>query len=106
MEKVKMPFSSPVFHDGLNCTVRLGEEWKNKLKVGDEFIVETPEKTLTMEVTNIKVSKFSDLTEDDIKYEHEPSCRTLEGLKKEMREIYPNMTDDSVFTVVYFEVKV
>jgi len=105
MKKIRMPFSSPIFHKGLNCTVRLGEKWKSKLKVGDEFLVESEGKTWTMEVKRLLVARLKDLTDEDIKYEHEPSARTPAGLKKEMKDIYPNITDDSVFTVIYFVVK-
>jgi len=58
-----------------------------------------------MKVRKILVSRLQDLKRDDIKSEHEPSCRTLKGLKKELKKFYPTLAKDSVVTVVYFEVK-
>lgn len=101
-----MKFDKPVFHKGLNCTVRLGEKWKWRLNIGEEFLVESIDKFWIMVTRKLLVARLKDLKKSDIKKEHEKKCRTLEGLRKELKRIYgkDKITDNIVVTVVYFEV--
>ena len=103
----KMKFENPKFHRGLNCTVRLGEKWKKRLNIGDKFLVDGMEKFWSMNVSKILVCKLEKLKENDIKFEHDPKCRTVRGLRKELIHVYPNnrIGNDIIVTVVYFNVE-
>ena len=97
-----MPFRNPKFHKGVNCTARKGETWKC-LKVGETFMVEH----ISAVVVKVLRCRLKDLKDKDIKYEHDPECRTLKGLKNCLYGIYPEMMaqkKESVITVIYFSI--
>lgn len=96
-----MDFKNPVFNPGINCTVRLGEKWKNELNIGGVLSFTTGEKA---RVKFLYVCRFSDLVDTDLFYEHDPKCTTCEGLWEVLKGVYPGIQQGSVVTVVYFEI--
>ena len=90
------------FNHGINLTVRRG------IKQYDGFIrlvdTTTKRKMLNIPVIDVKYKRFSDITNDDIKVEHDPVCRTTNGLLKTMKKFYPTFDELEVCTLVYFEV--
>lgn len=103
----KMMFVNPTFHDGINCTVRLGTKWRS-LNPGDEIelvrnLKDGDGKKAT--VVKVLVSKFIDLRNSDIKCEHAPHCQgNKQLLFEDMVDIYPNkFGHSSIVTVVYFQ---
>jgi len=98
-----MDFRNPVFRKGLNCTVRFGYKWAN-LKVGEKLIFTSGQEA---RVERILVCRFKDLTDKDIKYDHDPHCRSKEGLFNCLSALYPEFARDkeqSVVTVIYFRI--
>lgn len=59
----------------------------------------------TATILETKVIPFNSLTTDLLEFEHDPSCRTKEGLYKEMCKVYPNFNENEIVTLVYFVLK-
>lgn len=99
-----MEFNNPIFHKGLNCTVRYGDKWKN-LKIGEKVIISShlPFITTAFNVKKLLVCQFYDLKREDIICEHDLNCRTLIGLFNTLKTIYPQMHKSSIVTVIYFD---
>jgi len=94
-----LKFQNPIFHDGLNCTVRQGYKWAN-LKIGETILL-NGERKATIE--KISVLRFKDVKVEDIRYEHDPKCRTTNGLFKVLSGIYPDFDIDTVVTIIHFK---
>jgi hypothetical protein len=87
-------FINPTHHQGRNLTVRRGVKWSteteaNILGVGKRSI-------------ETKVMAFKDLTEDDLKFEHDHTCRTIGGLINAMLRAYSDFTSEDIVTLVYY----
>jgi len=83
----KMLFDNPVFHRGLNFTVRLGTKWVEKLAVGDVFLA-AGKKAIVRVVTLRELGKLQD---DVFVYEHDPVCRVWDGLVRTLISKYPEL---------------
>jgi len=99
--KRNIQFQNPVFHKGLNCTVRRGYKWAN-LKIGEVVLLNETKEAV---IEKLLVARFGDVKNEDIEYEHDPICRRKESLFKVLSEIYPNFTWDTVITIIYFRIK-
>jgi len=104
----KMRFENPVFHRGLNFTVRLGD-WED-LEVGEIIELEAPVWCLGM-VTHIIKCYLGEIPEFVLEKEHDPDCRTFDGLVTTLKEIYPELqgkageeVETEVVTCVGFQV--
>lgn len=105
-----MHFISGTFHPGLNITVRRGLEWFQKgLLPGDTFTLcvcprrddHTP--IGTAKVAFVMAATIETIPGELMAYEHEPSCRTKEGLLEAMRKVLGEVRSDEVVTVIGFE---
>ena len=85
----RMEFKRPVFSPGINFTVRLGEEWAN-LKVGEVIELEAPAWCLGL-VTHIIRCQLVDIPRFVLEKEHDPNCRTFDGLIATLKEVYPEL---------------
>ena len=90
-------FENPVFNKGTNVTVRRGIKWSMESKAIVKDLGEVDLKPVVM--------RFEDIEVDDIRYEHDPECRTQDGLKKVMQEVYPGFSSKEIVTLVYFDVE-
>jgi hypothetical protein len=102
----RIDFLHPEFHKGINSTVRLGNK-KDLYYVG-QFVglYKTGEEEPSgyAVVTNVRVKPYNDLTETDIKYQHDAETQTLSGLWEAMTKAYgEKITPESTVTIVYFE---
>ena len=70
-------------------TVRRGTYWHNR-------------KASNFNIIGTKVKRFRDLVPEDIKREHDPSCRTYDGLLTEMKRVYKGFKANENVTVVEF----
>lgn len=94
-----LEFSNPVFHDGVNLTVRRGRKWLGEryanVQLGGGF-------TTNKVRLHTKTVVFSSLVDADVLYEHDPSCRTVEGLARELKRVYPEFSETDEVTLVTF----
>ena len=100
-------FLNPVFHDGLNITVRNGDKWM-KVSVGDQLLIK---KTGSEKViyTGTLVGKahipFKLIPDAWLANEHDPDCRTRDGLLRNgMIPAYPDFTEENYVTVLLFTI--
>lgn len=104
--KHTLEFLNPKWHYGENVTVRLGHKWVEKAHEGDIVeIVRTgsSEVIATGVITAIRsVLRFSQVNILDLWAEHDPECRTPDGLVKAMLRAYPDFTLDSPVTIIQF----
>ena len=103
-------FLHPTFHDGSNYTVRLGRKWWDRVRVGDQVrIAKTGEEDVTLHEAEINgrfMFKMKHLPAYVLAEEHDPTCRTREGMVAAMREAYPEVQDwdNQEVTVLRFKV--
>jgi len=90
-------FNNPVFNKGLNLTVRRGIKWS--LQSGAHI------ENVGSVLINTQVMRFSDLTDRDLKFEHDPACRTVTGLYQVLQDTYPGFDPREIVTLVSFEVR-
>jgi hypothetical protein len=103
-------FISGTFHSGLNITVRRGLEWFRKgLMPGQTIIlcVCPPGQDHTVvgqaRVAFVMAAQIETIPDELMIYEHEPSCRTKEGLLAAMSRVFGEVRADEIVTVIGFE---
>jgi len=83
-----MQFDKPVFHEGLNTTIRLGDKWYNFLDVGGWFKPKGNDGFAR--VRELQLRKFSQCRDRHIlATEHDPNCRDFVGLRQALCNAYP-----------------
>jgi hypothetical protein len=50
-----------------------------------------------------ELRRFDTLTAAELRDEHDPACRTPEGLLAVMEQLYPGFQRDEVVTLVHFD---
>lgn len=95
-----LEFAHPVFLPGRNTTVRRGTRWHGvpfaRLRLGDGG--------LTRPVSlHTEVRVFRELDAHALRFEHDPACRTPEGLLAVLRIHYPGFGEDDAVTLCHFE---
>jgi hypothetical protein len=98
-------FSNPVFHNGINVTCRNGYKWSDAL--GELVNVEDTDGTTyygKAHILGVLSCKLNKIPECVLSLEHDPSCRTSEGIIKEMKRVYgDSLKEDAPTTVLFFE---
>lgn len=88
-------FVNPVFHPGVNCTVRLGEKWKLRVSPGDFVWLEQtdspPDHTRLGLIKAIAICQLGDIPLSIFEIMHDPGSRTLAGLVMALRALYPEL---------------
>lgn len=100
-----LDFSNAVFHDGVNLTVRRSTKWSNA-RVGEGLRI-TDNGFATdkaARVWTVYTKPFSDIDVFHLQLEHDPACRTLEGLYNVMCNVYDDFDKDEECTLLFFEV--
>lgn len=95
---MKLEFQKPVFNDGKNISVRRGVKWS-----GAKGIVPIND-SLQAEILFTQTFVFFSLLNSDLENEHDPACRTYNGLLKEMDRVYPGFDEREIVTIVHFNV--
>ena len=100
MKKV-MYFLNPEFKEKSNITVRRGPKWSSCLEtieVRDIYgkILGETEIVQTMSI------KFCEMPKPALKLNHDPNCRTYDGLLNMMRKVYPQFQENEIVTLVFF----
>ena len=103
-------FISGTFHSGLNITVRRGLEWFRKGLIPGQTItlcVSPPGQDHTVvgqaRVAFVMAAQIETIPDELMIYEHEPSCRTKEGLLAAMSRVFGEVRADEIVTVIGFE---
>jgi len=100
----KLLFGNPVFHSGINVTCRAGLKWADTLgQTVDVADVENEVECGEAKIVGVLVTELENIPESVLQLEHDPACRTKEGIEKELRTIYGNLSDDATITVLFFE---
>lgn len=96
-------FKNPVFHTGLHVTVRNGKKWFDAQPGEKLALVDTESQEVVGEVTVLHAVHlpFDSIPDYWLQFEHDPSCRDLAGLRKEMDRVYEGQWGEDV-TVVFF----
>jgi len=98
-------FSNPVFHKGINVTCRNGYKWADAM--GELVDVRDTDGTTDYgmaHVLGVMTCKLNKIPEGVLALEHDPSCRTTEGIITEMKRVYgADLKDDAGTTVLFFE---
>jgi hypothetical protein len=56
------------------------------------------------QILGVLTTKLNTIPESILQHEHDPTCRTLHGIAKEMRNVYgDDVKDDEPVTVLFFE---
>lgn len=82
-----MRFKKPVFREGLNFTVRLGEDWKSELSLGDVFCLEGVDDKIGY-VQKLYVCKLEDVPQEVFDREHDSRVRDSYLLLTTLLEVY------------------
>ena len=107
MQRHTLAFHNPLYHAGLNITVRKGDEWMRKANVGDRLNIKQSGhiKTLT---TATLVGKayipFIHIPDNWLHHEHDPYCQTYTDLLVKLRTIYNNFSEGDLVTVLLFAI--
>lgn len=95
-----LSFRTPVFNHGPNTTVRRGRKWHEathaRLQLDDGSL--SPPIGLRTEL-----KQFSALTEADLRFEHDPACRTVAGLLWVLQGLYPGFSAEEEVTLCHFD---
>ncbi len=97
----KLKFANPLFEDGLNLTVRKGDKShgkKGNIRLTD---VKGNFKRVAL-ISHTMFGNFSNLNDMLLEHEHDPECRTVDGLFKAMKEVYPGFKRTDDITLVFF----
>lgn len=103
----KLLFSNPVFHEGVNVTVRKGDKWM-KANVGDTLLIKDASKNQLVANGMLVGQAYLPLLlipEVWLTFEHDPGCRNRAGLFAELKRIYPDVTKDTWVTVLLFKLQ-
>ena len=98
-------FSNPVFHNGINVTCRNGYKWSDAqgelVHVKDS---DSDEDYGMAHILGVLTCKLDKIPEEVLTLEHDPSCRTREGIIAEMKRVYgKELRRDAPTTVLFFE---
>lgn len=94
------------FHDGLNVTVRRGDKYLKIFDIDTKFVSENLQgKHLGYgSVVSLVGCKIKDIPEKFLELEHDPHCRTREGLIEVLQNVYhdKSIDENELVTVVVF----
>jgi len=101
----KMTFVNPVFHDGLNITVRHGDKWAEMARIGDVLEIEGNDGPISAPITGLFLTMLDDIPAGLLPLEHDADARTHDGLRRILDEIYgPTEDGTRLVTVVFFTI--
>lgn len=104
-----MKFSKAQFCEGMNVTVRRGQNWYKKgLVPGNKFFaygdyIGSP--SAVVECVGIMLIPFLLIPDPLLTYHHDEQCSSLLGLEKVMRKLYPGFQTNELVTVVIFNME-
>jgi hypothetical protein len=99
----KLLFQNPNFEPGTNVTIRRGVKW---LKQDGQIVILADLDGNEHGTVRISAETviFSEISQYELDHEHDPDCRTREGLFEVMRQIYGDFGQDEIVTVITFTI--
>lgn len=97
-----MKFENPVCRWGENVTVRLGTKWATRGCGPVEVATVGGDRVADAKITRCTIKCFKDIEPAEIANEHDPACRTVDGLLAVMRGVYPGFGCEDTVTLVAF----
>ena len=100
----EMTFVNPVFHAGLNITVRHGDKWARLAQIGDH--IQIPGRAGTIPIAGLlHRAELGDIPDAVLSLEHDAAARSHAGLRCILDDIY-GPTDSGLrgVTVVFLDV--
>lgn len=101
----KLLFGNPVFDLPVMSTCRSGDKWYDALAVGVQFeICDVNGDPIgkTGAVTALDLVSWDELDDEMVADNHDPACRTLDGLETGMDTAYPSGWDRDTLTIITF----
>lgn len=103
----RLDFKNCVHNEGLNVTVRYGFKWDELVNVGDRVIITDNHLPKYLAKIEGKTTKSFEMIEEyEIRNEHDPECRTYDGLFQVMKKTYPTslFTELSICTLLTYRI--
>jgi len=101
----KIDFVNPVFHSGLNITVRHGDRWVHLARLGDRLQIDGHDGMIEAPLTGMLYTDLRNIPEGILPLEHDEDARSPAGLKRILDEIYgPTDTGERMVTVLFFTI--
>lgn len=102
-------FSDDCHNKGMNMTVRRGIRKATAFKPGDIATVKGPRTIRTGKVVSVKVKKFCDITEEEIRVHHQIESKknneTLQDyLDRLMNALYTDFDQNEICTLIFYQV--
>jgi hypothetical protein len=100
-----MDFINPEFYPGIGVSVRRGDKWYNKARVGDtvELTLKGCENPVnSAKIVGIAYLPFILIPEQFLSYEHDLTCDNFVGLLEAMKKAYPDFSAEELVTIVIF----
>jgi hypothetical protein len=89
-----------------NTTVRLGTKWADRLDIGDQVVLTTPQgkRPIPAEITGVYQYLLGDIPLWLARREHDPACRDYDGLVSALNQAYPNqqITEQTKVAVIQY----
>lgn len=121
---IELLFKNNVHEKGPNTTMRKGVKWSIRLQGVDEVVLKetgSQERGVRAKILNVNVLRMLDLSQDVppedgclergsglrmLDIQHDPACRTFNGLVLRMSEVYGHGTISAydIITVIEYEV--
>ncbi len=105
---MKLRFLRPIFHKSENVAVFLGDK-RDDSRPGDIVILKQVDNDVAVakgRLINIEYKPFKNITVGELMEEHDPACRSIEGLAFELLCIYQhNFCLESWVSVVTFTIE-
>jgi len=100
----KLLFENPTFEEGTNVTVRRGDKWAEEEGTLVSLCDLEENQVARGIITRTHTLPFEEIPAAWLAVEHDPACRTREGLLAVMQDIYPGFEETDLVTVVLFDV--
>jgi hypothetical protein len=106
-KKRKMYFKNAVFTMGkINCTTRRGTQWNSPGAFIEIYETGSKNKLYDGKIVSTVKKPFNEIIDEDIVCEHDPDCRTYDGLLNAMKIAYGDDFDENcIVTLVYFTIE-
>ena len=106
-EKPVLVFTTYKFRKGINLSIRRGVRMASGLSVGDTISLQPRDGEGMREatITSLKIKRFRDIREEELKAEHDPQCQNYMALLTTMKRLYDDFDETEIVSMIYFNVE-